>query len=210
MAKVLYIQASPRKDRSKSIQVADAFIDTYMELHPNDEIIVLNLYDKILPPFDGFVIKAKYNILHGQPHTDEDKNAWKEVEDIIAEFKSADKYVFAVPMWNFGIPYRLKQYIDIIVQPAYTFQTDPVSGYVGLVTGKPAALIYARGGDYSNPEKQQILDYQRKYMETILGFIGFTDFRSIYVQPTLSAGDEVAQKKTTQAIEEAKQRAQNF
>lgn len=54
-------------------------------------------------------------------------------------------------MWNFGIPYRLKQYIDILVQPGYTFSYSPEQGYTGLVN-KPAAVVYARGGDYSSKE----------------------------------------------------------
>ena len=76
---------------------------------------------------------------------------WKGVERVIEAFKSADKYVFSVPMWNFGIPWRLKQYIDILVQPGSTFRYDE-EGYRGLVTGKRAFLAYARGGEYGAPE----------------------------------------------------------
>ena len=35
------------------------------------------------------------------------------VETLIADFTAADKYVLATPMWNFGVPYRLKHYIDL-------------------------------------------------------------------------------------------------
>ena len=33
-------------------------------------------------------------------------------------------------MWNFGIPYALKYYIDAIVQPGYLFQYTP-DGAIG-------------------------------------------------------------------------------
>ena len=55
---------------------------------------------------------------------------------MIERFKGADKYLFSLPMWNFGIPYKLKHYIDVLVQPTYTFSFSPKEGYKGLVTRK--------------------------------------------------------------------------
>ena len=115
MSKLLCIQASPRGERSKSIAVADVFVKTYQQAHPGDDIETLNVFNADLLAFDGLALQAKYTILHGQKHSQEELSAWKAVEAVIEQFTSADKYVFAVPMWNFGIPYRLKQYIDIIV-----------------------------------------------------------------------------------------------
>ncbi len=148
MATVLYIKASPRGGRSHSLAVADAFVETYRAAHPGDEVKTLDVFKADLPAFDGLAVQAKYTILHGQKHTAEELAAWQAVEAVIAEFKAADKYVFAVPMWNFGIPYRLKQYLDLLIQPGYTFSYSPEKGYTGLVTGKPVFVAYARGGEY--------------------------------------------------------------
>lgn len=38
MAKLLYVEASPRKERSASIAVAKAFVEEYRKTHPGDEI----------------------------------------------------------------------------------------------------------------------------------------------------------------------------
>lgn len=135
MAKLLYIQASPRGQRSKSIRVADAFVEAYRQGHGDDEIDTLNLFAADLPTFDGDILNAKYAILHGQQATDDQRKAWRSVEQVIERFAAADKYLFAVPMWNFGIPYRLKHYINVLVQPGYTFSYDPQQGYRGLLTG---------------------------------------------------------------------------
>ncbi|OGK10273.1 MAG: hypothetical protein A2W80_08310 [Candidatus Riflebacteria bacterium GWC2_50_8] len=44
---------------------------------------------------------------------------------------AADIIIISVPMWNFGMPYRLKHYLDVIVQPRHLFcYTD--NGLVGL------------------------------------------------------------------------------
>jgi len=210
MAKLMYLQASPRKDRSKSRQVADAFVEAYRQAHGDDEIVTIDLFQADLPSFDGPALDAKYAILHGQSPSDEQKTAWKAVEDVIGEFLSADKYVFAVPMWNFGVPYRLKHYLDILVQPTYTFSFSPESGYSGLVTGKPAMVLYARGGDYADPEIAAAVDHQKTYLELILGFIGITEVKSIIIQPTVMDGPEVGRQKADEAAARVREWAERF
>lgn len=210
MTRLLYIEASPRKERSSSIKVARGFLDEYKKTHPDDRVDYLDLWAKELPRFDGEVINAKYAILHGKPHTESQKAAWKAVEEVIYDFMDADKFVFSLPMWNFGIPYKLKHFIDVLVQPGYTFIYTPKEGYKGMVTGKPATLIYSRGGAYGPGTGAEPLDYQKTYMEQILGFIGFTDIRSIVVEPTLAVSPEEKDKLVSNAIEEAKKIAASY
>lgn len=210
MNRVLYIQASPRIGRSHSIGVADAFVASYRDSNPDDEIKTINLFQKDLPPFDGLAVQAKYTILHGKQHTPEELAAWKAVEALINEFTWADKYVMAVPMWNFGIPYRLKQYFDILVQPGYTFSYTPEEGYKGLVTGKPIFIAYSRGGQYPPGTESEAFDLQKRYLELILGFMGLKDIRSLVIEPTLEGGPEVAKSKRDAAIEQAKEIAKAF
>lgn len=210
MSRLLYIQASPRIQRSHSIAVADAFVAAYEREHADDEVVTVNLFEASIPAFDGLAVQAKYTILHGESHSAEETQAWKSVEKVIEQFKSADKYVLAVPMWNFNIPYRLKQYIDILVQPGYTFSYSPEKGYEGLVAGKPLFAVYARGGEYSSSGEAQALDMQRKYIELILGFIGFKDVRSVVVEPTLQGGPDVVKARVREAIDRAKEMAVSF
>jgi len=210
MAKLFYIQASPRGERSKSNTAATAFVEAYKQGHPQDSIEKLNVFDGNLPAFDGLVVQAKYAIMHGKKHTREEAAAWKAVEKTIEQFKSADKYVLSVPMWNFSIPYRLKQYIDILVQPGYTFTYDSQKGYQGLVNNRPLLVIYARGGEYSEETGGEAFDLQKKYIELIFGFIGFADIRAIVVEPTLQGGPDVARQKVEAAIKKAVQLASSF
>lgn len=209
MARLLYIEASPRKERSASIQVAKAFIDEYKRTHPEDAVDFLDLWATQLPEFDGQVIDSKYVILHGLEHTSEQKQAWKGVEDVIARFTGADKYLFSLPMWNFGISYKLKHYIDVLVQPGYTFSFSPEEGYKGLVTGKAIAAIYARGGAYGAGTGGESFDMQKPYLEHILGFIGFSDFQTILVEPTLGSPEQ-KEKAVKAALDEAKKVAATF
>jgi FMN-dependent NADH-azoreductase len=208
MAKLLYIESSPRKERSKSITVAKAFIQAYLAKHPGDQVQTLDLWEKKLPEFDGYTIDAKYQVLHGQRFDEKQKSAWQAVVDVCDEFKSADKFLFSLPMWNFGIPYKLKHYIDVLAQPGQTFSFDPETGYSGLVTGKPAAVVYARGGAYGS-DAAKGFDLQKGYMDLLLGFIGFKDIKSILLEPTLAAPADVA-KTEAAAIAEAEKIAVTF
>ncbi len=210
MSRVLYIQASPRGKRSHCITVADAFVEAYKQKHPDDDIVTLNVFDASIPNFDGPAVQAKYTILHGKSHSKEELQAWKEVEKVIEQFTSSDKYVLAVPMWNFSIPYRLKQYIDLLVQPGYTFSYSEDIGYQGLVVGKPMLVVYARGGEYPVGTEAEAFDLQTKYIELIFGFMGFEDICSVIVEPTLQGGPDVAEARRQAAIGEVQKIGADF
>ena len=210
MGSILYIKASPRTETSYSVAVADAFVDAYRQKNPADEIRTVDIFERPLPAFDLPVVTAKYRIMDGEEHSPEDRRVWSEVVSVIDEFRSADKYVMAVPMWNFSIPYRLKQYIDIIVQPGLTFSVTADGGYKGLVKGKPVFIAYARGGQYPAGTDYEPFDLQKGYLELILAFIGFSDIRSVVVEPTLTGGAEVAKRKRAEAVEKARQMAGAF
>lgn len=209
MAKLLYIQSSPRKDRSKSNQVAAAFLEQYKQSHLDDTINTINVFEEDFPSFDGLTVQAKYTILHGKEHTSEERQAWDAVEKVIAQFKNVDKYLFSLPMWNFGIPYRLKQYIDILVQPGYTFSYGE-NGYEGLVKGKPVAVVYTRGGAYGEGTGGETFDMQEPYMELILRFVGFENIQSVVVEPTLAGGEDQARGTVEESIKKARKLAAEF
>jgi FMN-dependent NADH-azoreductase len=201
MAKLLHIESSPRGDRSASITVAHQFLNAYRTTHPGDTVETLNLWTAKLPEFDGATIEGKYAILHGQKFTPEQAQAWAEVTRVAEYFKSFDKYVFSLPMWNFGIPYKLKHWIDVIAQPGLAFSFSPETGYKGLVTGKPTVAVYARGGAYGPGTGAEGYDAQSTYLKQILGFIGITDLKEIFVEPTLGAKDEALAKGHAKAKE---------
>jgi len=186
MSKLLYIEASPRKDRSASIEVAQSFVSAFSEKDVENKVGTLDLWNTVLPEFDGDSINAKYRVMHGENPTPEETAAWEVITQIVDQFKAADHYLFSTPMWNFSIPYKLKHYIDVISQPGLTWSFSPESGYEGLVTGKSVTLVLARGGEYSSNIEAHAMDYQKRYLEMILGFIGFKDINTVLIEPTLS------------------------
>lgn len=210
MANILHIQATARGERSYSLRVAEAFLAAYQESHPGDTVRTLDLTNDAIPEFGALASAGKYRILHGEEHTPEEAEAWRAVEATIKDLKSADKLVISTPMWNFGVPYRLKQYIDVVVQPGYTFAFSPEEGYSGLMTGRPAALILARGGEYPDGTDAAAFDHQKPYVELIMGFMGITDVTTIVIEPTLQGGPEAAEQALAAAIKTAREKAKTF
>ncbi|MCX7803714.1 MAG: NAD(P)H-dependent oxidoreductase [Planctomycetota bacterium] len=208
--RLLYVKCSPRGARSHSVRVADAFVAAWKNRNRDGIVESLDLFEADIPPFDGPAVSAKFAVMRGESPSAADRAIWGKVIETIRVFTSADAYVFAVPMWNFGIPYRLKQYLDVIIQPGLTFSFSPSEGYKGLVTGKPALAVYARGGSYGPGSGMEAYDFQRKYLEAALGFIGFTDIRSIEVEPTLAEGPEAAKAAEAAAMAKAAQMAATF
>ncbi len=187
MAKLLHLQSSPRKERSASIAVAEHFLEVYRARHPEDTVETLNVWEADLPEFNGETINAKYAVMHGESPTPSQLEAWRAVTRVAEHFKSADKYLFSVPMWNYSVPYKLKHYLDVLVQPGLAFTFSPETGPVGLITGKPAVGIYSAALAYGPGSGNEKLDQQSTYLRQILGYIGFTDIHDLLVEPTLGA-----------------------
>jgi FMN-dependent NADH-azoreductase len=115
--------------------------------------------------------------------------AWRAAEDTFRRFDSADRYLFSVPMWNAGVPYILKQFIDVISQPGLVFGFDPVSGYLPLVHNKKAAVIYVSG--VYGPDRGPAFgsDFQQPYFDDWLRWAGITDISEVHFRPNLATED---------------------
>ena len=205
MTKLLYIQASPRHSASRSIAVADAYLEALKAKQPGLDVDVLELWDAGLPEFDGDRASAKYTVFGGAVNEGHQATLWDEIVTIATRFTSADRYLFAVPMWNGGIPYKLKQFIDIIHQPGITFGLDPEKGYFGLLENKQATLVYTSGAFSPGvPGAAFGVDHQSTYMTAWLNQAGVTDISEIRYQPTIlttdSEGDFARAKAAAAAL----------
>jgi FMN-dependent NADH-azoreductase len=121
---LLHVIGSPRTGRSASRQVANTFIEVWKEKRLDGTVDELNVWEIDLPVFDGPVLEAKYAGIEGRALTPAQVDAWRTVDTLAERFRQANVIVFSVPMWNFGIPYRLKHLIDVISQKDVLFTFD--------------------------------------------------------------------------------------
>jgi len=192
MNRLLYIGASPRKERSRSAMVADRFLARLKERYPALSVERLDVFDIDLPAFDQDAVAGRYHLLAGNAFDPEQADAWRGLKKWTDRFLSFDSYLIATPMWNFGIPYRLKQYIDILTQPGLTFRNDSDGNVEGLARGRRAIIVAASAMPFGSLPEIDGLDFQLAYLKAWLGFIGVTDIGAVRVAGTFGPDDVVA------------------
>lgn len=198
MKKILHIISTPRDDASRTLKISKYFLESLKNKYPACAVDTLNLFKDTIPSLTLKTIDGKYVLLAGKDLSGDLKEAWRDIERAITRFLSADAYLISVPMWNFSIPYVLKHYIDVIVQPKYLFRyTD--KGPEGLAKNKKMVIITSRGGDYSASSPFHAHDYQEPYLRTIFNLVGITDIVFINAQPMDAMGQGAAEEKIKQA-----------
>ncbi len=207
MKKLLHIIATPRGDESSTLKVSGAFFEAFRPNHPDWTIEDLDLSKEDLPSLTAKRVDGKYVLLSGKDLYGDLKESWEEIIRHIERFLSADAYLISTPMWNFGIPYTLKHYIDVILQPKYLFRYTE-KGPEGLVKNKKMIVITSRGGDYSAAQMRSY-DFEEPYLRTAFGFTGITDITFINAQP-MGMGPELQEQKIREAQDKARQAADNF
>jgi FMN-dependent NADH-azoreductase len=208
MTTLLHISASPRGERSESLALADTFLDQYTQVHPGRSVEHFDLWDGSLPEFGPAAAAAKMAVFAGETPQGEGAAAWAAARATFERFASADKYLFSVPMWNAGIPYILKQFIDVISQPGMVFGFDPVEGYTGLVTGKKAAVVYT-SAVYGVGRPQAFgSDFQMPYIRDWLQWAGIRDITEVAFRPNLATEDAATGREIAHA--EARDAAKLF
>lgn len=209
MKKLLHIVATPRGGESRTLKVTGAFLEAFGKKYPACAIDTLNVFTEKLPELTVRQLDGKYVLLGGKDLTPELEKAWSEIIKHIERFLAADGYLISAPMWNFGIPYRLKQYIDVILQPKYLFRYTQ-TGPEGLVKGRKMIVITSRGGDYSAGSPFQAYDLQEPYLKAAFGFAGITDITFVNAQPMDALGPQVQAERIAAAQGLAKKAAESF
>ncbi len=203
MTTLLHISSSPRGEASESLALAGAFLQAVTEARPDISVDHWDLWDGSLPSFGPDGAGAKMRVFAGENPAGAQEIAWHRARLAFERFAAADLYVFSVPMWNAGIPYILKQFIDVVSQPGMLFGFDPEHGYTGLLEGKRAAAIYTSAvyGEGRPPAFGS--DFQAPYLADWLRWAGITDVRAVKFRPNLAAAD-VADRRVI-AHEEARE-----
>ena len=178
---VLHIQSSPRGDKSNSIALTNAFLSASRKVLPEINEDVLNVWNENLPEFDAASIGAKYKAINHQPMTDAESRTWNRILELIGRFQRTNRIVLGLPMWNFSIPYKLKQLIDLTAQRNFLFTYD--GKQYGPSLNIPRALVvYTRGSAYrENTPKPPSFDHQAPYIDFWLRMIGVREVRSLVV-----------------------------
>ncbi|HQB84457.1 MAG TPA: NAD(P)H-dependent oxidoreductase, partial [Candidatus Rifleibacterium sp.] len=181
------------------LRIADALIKKIRKQFPSAAIDTLDVFAEKLPEMNITRVKGKYMLMSGQELSGDAVAAWEEIKAHIARFLAADIIIISTPMWNFGIPYRLKHYIDVVWQPGFMFKYTE-NGPVGLAAGRKVFAVSTRGGDYSAGTPAEPYDQITPYLKTVLGWAGITDLTFISGQPMDANTEDGREAKIKEAI----------
>ena len=179
---LLHLVATPRTLESNTLRVSHAFIRALRERYGDVVVETLDLFTAKLPIVHDGLVKAKFSLMAGGALAGREAEAWCEVEALVRQFRAADVVLVSTPMWNLGLPYALKYYIDAIVQPGLTFSYESGAA-VGLCKGQKMVCVTTRGGDYSPGGPMHAHDYLEPYLRTIFGFVGVDPIEFVNAQP---------------------------
>lgn len=192
MSRVLIIESSARQQDSVSRQLTQQFIGQWQAAHPADSITVRDLGKEPVPHLDS-------TLLGGWMKTDTQRSAIEQAaldrsNLLTDELVAADVLVLAAPMYNFAIPSTLKAWLDHVLRAGVTFKYGE-TGPQGLLVGKRAFVLTARGGIYAG----SALDHQEPYLRQVLAFVGIHDVTFIHAEG-LNMGGDFVEKGMNQAI----------
>ncbi|OPJ55655.1 FMN-dependent NADH-azoreductase [Alkalithermobacter paradoxus] len=206
MKKLLYITCNSKPESiSASKTVGREFINAFLEINSNLEFKELDLYQMHIPRLKHTYFDCKNGVVDSKNNDSLSQDEKREIDNIIqlaTEFKDADIYVIAAPMWNLMFPAPLKEYIDCIIQNDITVKID-ADKISGLLDDKERSMIYIQSSGGGIP---WLLDgkinHGGNYLEDLFKFVGIKNFHEILVDKTGYTGD-----KQHEAVEKAKEQA---
>jgi len=188
---ILQINASARTQGSFSTRLANTLTERLRAAQPEAEVTLRDLGRTPHPALDEATLQALFT----PADTRSPEQAARVAQDdvLIREVQAADVLVLGVPMYNFGVPAALKNWIDAIARAKVTFEyTD--KGPIGLLKGKKVYVALTRGGLFRGTPA----DSQVPYLQAVLGFLGMTDVQFVYAEG-LGMGAEAEQKGLAEA-----------
>lgn len=160
---ILHINSSARLQGSNSRIISQYLVDKLER-----PVISRDLGQQPLPSISGEDLIG----VHGSSDSPRAslQTQLKLSDELIDELRRADTLVLATPMYNFGIPASLKQWIDAVCRAGVSFKYTE-QGPSGLLGVKRAIVVTASGGTPIGSE----MDFASRYLEHICNFIGIED-----------------------------------
>lgn len=148
---VLHLDAS-HGPNSVIGQGAQAFFNELSIACPSLQVQHLRLWE------DGTRKRLDYSLRHveakmamlGGAGGQQERTLFAPIEELALQLASARGLVVSVPMWNYGVPYIVKQYFDCVMHPGLTFRELPSGGTAALLGGgRPLLILTSSGGSGS-------------------------------------------------------------
>ena len=205
MKKLLYITVNSKPEElSSSKTEGRAFVSRFLEEHNDFKLEEIDLYDVNIPRLQYRYFEKRNTLINEDARNDLNEKDKKDVEKIISlcdQFRSADVYVIAAPMWSLSFPAPLKEYLDCIVQDDKTIKVTE-SKLEGLLNDRPRSVVYIQSSGANIPWiLRPVFNKGLNYVEDIMKAMGIKQFKELLVVGT-GFTEEERKEAIDKAIEE--------
>jgi len=149
----------------------------------------LNLWqDGELVQYNADHARSKMSILKGSS-TVNDQELISPVLTAAQNMNLMDLVIVSTPMWNYSVPYVLKQYMDIVVQPGINFRDENQTSLDHL-RGRQLVVFSSAGAifDENSPRK----DFMNPLLSQVFRLMGFDKQEFVFIQGTSTRSREEA------------------
>lgn len=194
MKKLLYIIANSKaEEQSSSRTVSRRLVNAILGKVPDVELEELNLYEEHIPQLKGCYFESRSAIVSSEARnklTAEEQKEVTKVEHLCDQFKAADIYVLAAPMWSLSFPAPVKEYLDCIIQAGKTISFEDNKPH-SLMDDKQRIFIYVQSSGAKIPWiLKPALSKGLNYVHEIMKFIGINTFDELLVDGTGTTEEE--------------------
>lgn len=203
---LLRIDSSIRSEGSASRALADAVEQHWHDTAPGSPVTRRHLG---LAPISSsaWADAVTGSATPEERRTPAQQSATDLARTLVDELADADAYLFAVPLYNFGVSQHFKTYVDLVAtDPRMAPDISPVT------SGKPAVLVTVRGGNYSPGTPREGWDHATGWMRRILADVWKLDldvvsreFTLVGVNPALDQFTDLAAQLRTDAENQARE-----
>lgn len=194
MKKLLYITVNSKPEElSASKTVGRQLVNRFITKHSDFELEELDLYNCHIPRLEYEYFENRNCMIKEEDFNKLNEKQKSEVHKLVQladQFKAADFYVIAAPMWSLSFPSPLKEYLDCIIMEGKTIHIENDS-IEGLLNDKPRGMIYVQSSGGSIPWYLKIvMNKGLNYVHDIMKFIGIKRFEELLVDGTGSTEEE--------------------
>jgi FMN-dependent NADH-azoreductase len=173
------LDASIRTEGSNSRALADIVENAWRDGHPEAEVTRRSVGVDPLPS----TLWPETVFASWTPEDDrspEQRETVARVAALADEVLGAEALLFAIPLYNFGVPQHFKAWVDIML-------TDPrLSSAAGrALEGRPAVLAMIRGGAYGAGTPREGWDHATGWIRRILEDVWGLDLKVVELEFTL-------------------------
>ena len=201
MIDTLIINAHPHPHSSMS--ATNRMVAHLLAKLPAGSVQTVNLAETDIQPLDKAAVEMFIaTVFQRQQPNAEQAAVLARLMSVVEQVKSARRLVIAYPMYNFGIPARLKDWLDNLVVPGGTFLRYGENGAPqGLMGAHKVLLLQSSGNVYSAGPMAQ-MDFASSYLKSLLGgFLGFASVDTVRAEGTSVNNREAAVQRACADID---------